>query len=165
MKIIIGSLTLFLFTIGAFGTPQMEDVIYFKKNIFNLHSRPLYNIHSERDFKTFFEEEPLESSSCWRGYVATWKISDNRLYLLSIKECFGEQTAKLEKIFPNLYTNNVVPATWFTGELILRKSKWVKYNGMGDITGCRKEIIIKIEKGKVVSIKRKKHINKNGLPH
>lgn len=58
------------------------------------------------------------SSSCWRGYVAEWRVHDRRLYLLSAKDFQGGSlSAEADK----LTADGPVQASWFTGEFFSPK--------------------------------------------
>ena len=90
-------------------------------------------------------------TSCWRGYRATWIIIDNNLYLEDIET----QNKKLRKDSLFKKIKEPVFADWYTGELRLPRGECLKYvhGGFGSI--YERDILITVEKGKVISQKIK----------
>ena len=86
-----------------------------------------------------FVEKP-SSTACWRGYVGTWKIEDDWLYLVALQEGHprtGE--IPLEKV--NAKWVSPVKAIWFTGTIKIGKG-----GGRGKVvTGS-----LEIKNGRVV---------------
>jgi len=55
-------------------------------------------------------------SALWRGYVGTWEIKDERLYLIDLRgQLKNGQSGSLDEIFPGFAGR--VFAHWFTGRL------------------------------------------------
>ena len=77
-------------------------------------------------------------TACWRGYIATWEIRDNRFYLVDIKGRF-RKTAE-----------EPILADWFSGVLRVPRGTMLQYVHMGFGSVFEHEIHIKIEKGMVV---------------
>lgn len=62
---------------------QIPDKIYYNKTLHYLNSNPL-----EVYFDQFPEKRPLSkigATSLWRGYVATFEISDFKLWLIDVE--------------------------------------------------------------------------------
>ena len=62
------------------------------------------------------EESPFEemSSANWRGYVGTWQIKDNRLYLVDLRgKLKNGAQGSIETFFPGFPDR--VFAHWFSG--------------------------------------------------
>jgi len=95
------------------------------------------------------------STACWRGYVGTWEIRDNRFYLVDIKGRF-RKTAK-----------EPILADWFSGVLRVPRGAMLQYVHMGFGSVFEQEIHIKIEKGVVVRSRvvdnRGKEVDPGGL--
>jgi hypothetical protein len=77
-------------------------------------------------------------TACWRRYIGTWEIKDNKLYL---NKLFG--ALKLQSLDP-------VHADWFTGVLRIPQGERLHYVHMGFGSVFEKELHIKIEKGIVI---------------
>lgn len=78
------------------------------------------------------------STACWRQYIGTWEIKDDKFYLNKL-----EGAIRLVKDEP-------VHATWFTGVLRVPQGKMLHYVHMGFGSIYEGEIHIKIENGVVV---------------
>ena len=74
----------------------------------------------------------IYSSGCWRGYIGTWEIKDNKFFLNHL-----EGRIKLVK-------NEPVHATWFTGNIRILQGE-IRHIDLRFL--YEKEIHIKIEAG------------------
>lgn len=86
----------------------------------------------------FFPDMIIFSTACWRNYIGTWEIKDDRLYLTRVRgiyELIGE-----EPLF----------ADWFSGDIRIPIGKQLEYVHMGFSTVYEKDIILQIKKGVVV---------------
>lgn len=101
------------------------------------------------------------STACWRQYLGTWEIKDNKFYLVDITGRY--RLAEPPPLF----------ADWFTGVLRIPQGKRLHYVHMGFGSVFESELHIKIDQGvvtKTVTIdNRNKDINKldigfNNLP-
>lgn len=80
----------------------------------------------------------VHSTACWRGYLGSWAVRDDRLSLLSIVgryRLLGE-----EPLF----------ADWFSGTLIVPVGELVQYVHMGFGSVYASEIHLRVERGVVV---------------
>jgi hypothetical protein len=98
------------------------------------------------------------STGNWRGYVATWKIENDHLYLVKLDTwiCRGwnENTCRkvnLQRLFGKRYRNGKVLANWFSGELRMPDGKMLQYVHMGYGSVYEREIMLRIESGKLVN--------------
>ena len=143
----------FCFKLTAFGTGQITDMIVYKGDTlsFSSHTYPL-EYYPNRELITtrslFGREIGSCCTCCWRGYIAIWKIIDNKLYLTKIKNyCYlsymrnveaynnvgigidsiGSEFADLKTLFPERYENEKVFADWFTGSIATPQGKSLFY--------------------------------------
>jgi hypothetical protein len=87
-------------------------------------------------------------SNCWRGYIATWEIIYDTLYLTKIEDCSGwKKNFDLTKIFGSKVKKGRVKADWYSGELRIPKGKMVEYVHMGYMSKYERELTLEIEKG------------------
>jgi len=97
-------------------------------------------------------KEPIKTSgintACWRGYVGTWEIKENRLYLTGI-ETRDEQgnSVGIEYIFPG---QKEVFASWYSGELRIPTGELLEYMHAGYGSVFEKDIFLEIESGILV---------------
>lgn len=93
--------------------------------------------------ETYFQEDTpedfsiLRSSACWRGYVALWKIEDDKLYFVDIQ---GKHKLK---------DKTSIFADWFTGTLKIWKGKMVYYFHGGFDSIYEYDLYIEVENGVV----------------
>ncbi len=79
------------------------------------------------------------STACWRGYIGQWEIRDGRLYLTG----FREGHYRLRGASP-------LPATWFSGILVVPAGEILQYVHMGFETVFALELQVEIARGEVV---------------
>jgi uncharacterized protein (TIGR02996 family) len=98
---------------------------------------PLASYEGDRKVPDF----GVVTSACWRGYVGTWEVRDDALYLLRLDEPFGDRSLgsfgistggafllRLDEPFGDGSVNGLdemfpghggsVEATWFSGEVV-----------------------------------------------
>ena len=93
-------------------TVQVEEKIIIDGNKYVLLSEPLEPLLKR--FKKNLKLEPY-GSYCWRGYVGTWSIRNNVLYLEHLKINYHPQDEDL--LAPLLVDKLHYVAEWYTGEL------------------------------------------------
>ncbi len=85
------------------------------------------------------------------GYLGTWEIQHDRLYLIEIKAGFDkENKTSLQDLFPGF--SERVFAHWFTGELRIPDGEQLKYVHMGFGCEYERDIIINMKKGVVQNV-------------
>ena len=64
---------------------------------------------------------PSRSTNLWRGYVGTWRIADQKLWLVTIQTGHGFELVPypLGKVFK--LTGPCVSADWYSGKIPYRK--------------------------------------------
>lgn len=154
-------LSLLIFSSSALATAQWPDHLIYKGKTVKLFTNPLYSY-----FKNNPPPKGLFKSTCsaiWRGYVATWQIIDDYLYLVRLVEGTCDSNAPeipLSKIFPG--AKKPVKATWYSGTLLVPEGKMLDYVHMGYRSVYEKETRLTIENGKVTgtrTVKNKKKSN------
>jgi len=134
------------------ATAQAPDKIIFNGKEYRLHSNPL-----EEYFQKFPEKKPksgIMSSGLWRGYVATFEIAENALFLKDVEIMFDKNPdnksfergwkSVLSEVVPN---NKKLKIDWFTGLLVLPVGGVVNYVQMGYGSTYENYILLEIEKG------------------
>lgn len=157
-KIVFCILGCFILSSAARATGQEADRLVYKNKKYALFSNPLEAYYKDEDAKPAFRprENVLSSTANWRGYVATWEITEGRLYLVGIESwiCnFQQYVAKnckkadLKELFRERYVNGKVLANWFSGELRVPDGKLLEYVHMGYGSVYEREIILTIDAG------------------
>ena len=101
--------------INSLSLPEDESIIQIKR-------------------KGFIEK----SSNCWRGYVGTWEIKDDKLYLIDFSSGMYD-----------VLVNLPIPADWITGVGLVATGDMIKGSSW-DITRYESEIHLTFENGLVV---------------
>lgn len=157
MKKLIVFCCLLILSSNVFATTQVNEILMYEGKIKPLSSEPLEPYFNEQ------QHPRLRNTTCngistgnWRGYVGTWEIKENELYLIKlIKGNCSEKPPEipLTEIFPNQPTP--IKATWFSGTLKVPLGKSF-YDGLI----YEKELLFTIEKGVVISKKLVDNSNK-----
>jgi len=154
-------LTLFI-GINAFATAQYPDKIIYNGKKHDLYSNPL---------ETYFEKNPdkrpqggIMSTALWRGYVATFKVKDNQLYLKDIEIQYRDTSSNkshnykwrsvIDEVFPD---QKNIKIDWLTGLLVIPHGKLVNYVHMGYASTYKKYILLEINKGDLIKEKNFKY--------
>ena len=130
-------------------TAQAAEILLYEGEELSLCNEPL---------ELYIEKMPMKvrfmapNTALWRGYVGTWAIEADRLYLKSIDATIegekGYEEIGMGRVFPE-YPNGLF-AHWFTGELRCPQGALLKYvhGGFGSV--YEKDLFFKLKKGVVV---------------
>lgn len=152
---------------------QSPERIVIEGRMYDLCSEPFYDYIARCGILLGDE---CRSSNLLRGYVGTWMIDRNRLYLIDLDGALpnGAQVT-VETFFPEFSSawwnsvlmtdgngiiapgspevNERVFARWYTGKLLISQGKILERNGIGHGGLFEKLLTIDVEKGRVVSEK------------
>jgi len=129
-----------------------ENLIYDGRNL-SMCTEPLSDYFALGGRKPEFK---FNCTALWRGYVGTWEIVGDRLYIVSLKGTLKDGTAAtLESVFPG-YTERVF-AHWYTGTLRLPEGERLKYVHMGYSSIYERDHFLSVQKGIVVG----SHVRQN----
>ncbi|WP_077152936.1 hypothetical protein [Bacteroides bouchesdurhonensis] len=95
-------------------------------------------------------------TACWRGYIGSWLIEDNKLYLVDLKANISEGNKKfgadkevgLDFLFPG---QTKVFANWYSEVIRIPHGKMMKYVHQGYASLYEKELFLRFESGILVS--------------
>jgi hypothetical protein len=138
--------------LNVFATAQFPDKINYNGKEYNLNSNPL---------EVYFEKNPnkrpkseVRSSALWRGYVATFEIIDNQLFLKDIVIQYRDTTSKgsnnsnWKSVLNEVFTDQKnIQVDWYTGLLVLPQGKVVNYVHMGYGSTYQHYTILEFNKG------------------
>ena len=96
-------------------------------------------------------EFDVERTNNWRGYIATWSIYKDHLYLISIHASVAKKKFTLADLFPG--AEKSIKAVWYSGTLILPQGKIISFRHQGNKSIYEKELQIKIKNGRVIEEK------------
>jgi hypothetical protein len=138
-----------------FATEQMPDILIYNGKEYALTVNPM-----ETYFYRFPEKRPrpsVWSSGLWRGYIATFEIIQNELWLIDIKiygseSIDGKFTSRYVSIIDDfLEGQEKMKIDWFNGLLVLPQGKIVNYVHMGYGSTYEYYKLIIIENGNYIN--------------
>ena len=118
-----------------------------------MFGRPLDDYFKLTGIKPDFE---LTCSACWRGYIGTWEILDDHLYLTDLSELMGDGKKNMQTFFPDDPVR--VFAYWYSGQLRVPQGERVVDPGF--YSSYERDLLIDIKKGVVQKIE----VRENELP-
>ena len=129
-------------------TAQVSEYLAYRNTGYALFTEPL-----EEWFRQCGQRPPfaLRHTACWRGYLGSWEITDDRLYLVDLEGTMqsGEE-ANLQTVFPD--QEGPVFAEWFSGDLRCPTGPLVEYVHHGFQSRYASELVLRVEKGIVTSV-------------
>lgn len=160
-RFLLSILPLMLITSAAFATAQSPDVLIYNGKTYDLFSNPLEDFYGGIESKRpkFWVEPNTMSSGNWRGYVATWEIVDDKLYLTKIDSWFcrppiknksGCRRVTLRDLFGKNVVNGKVFASWFSDKLRVPDGKQLKYVHSSYASIYERDITFDVDDGKIV---------------
>ncbi len=135
-------------------TAQISERLIFERQQVALLSNPLYDYFALGGSNPGFEST---STALWRGYVGTWEILNDRLYLVELRGTLKSgDDATLESVFPGF--KDRVFAHWFSGRLRIPQGKRLEYVHMGYASTFERDVLLTLQNGVVLT----KEIRLNG---
>ena len=127
-------------------TAQMPERLTYKGEQLSLAEQPLWAF-----FKLAGSKPPTakSSSALWRGYIGSWEITNERLYLVGIDGRLEDGSAlTLDLLFPGFPDR--VFAHWYSGDMRIPRGKLLNYVHAGYASVYERDLILNIERGVVV---------------
>lgn len=133
-------------------TAQFPDVIIYRNEQFGLCSNPLEAYFAQEKRKSPFVST---STANWRGYIATWEIENDSLWLIHLQGSVASSDSEnrtapagLEAVFPG--QTGKTEATWFTGDLRVTIGEQLRYVHMGYGSVYESDLMLTIWRGRLV---------------
>lgn len=164
-RFLLSILSLLLLTSLAFATAQSPDVLIHEGKTYDLFSNPLEDFYAggaKNKRPNFWIAPNTISSGTWRGYIATWEIIGDKLYLTRIDSWFcrpsmrtksGCRRVNLSNLFGKSVVDGKVFAAWFSGKLRVPDGKELKYVHSGYASIYERTIIFEVAGGNIVNQK------------
>lgn len=150
-----------LITVKIFATAQIPDKLIFEKKEYKLHSNPL-----EEYFEKYPEKRPSQesfSTALWRGYVATFEIINNELFvkdievMVFVKKADGSSEIEWKSVLSEIFKDNESKKVdWLSGILVVPFGKLKNYVHMGYGSSYSKYLLFSTEKGNITGYKQLK---------
>ena len=127
-------------------TAQFGEGIIYQGKEYSMCSEPLNSYFITAGIELNFADN---CSALWRGYVGSWEVIDNRLYLRAISASLNDGSeVTLESLFPGFPDR--VFAHWYSGILRIPDGRLLNYIHMGYASEYEKDILIEVENGVVI---------------
>ena len=136
---------------------QLADIIWMDGEKMDLYSNPLeeYFLKRRKKRPAFFALDV-----CRRGYVATWEVRENQVFLTQLEgdiessSFFSKKNVKcsVKTIFKKPGPNGV-KAEWFSGKLRIPNGNMTQYEDTGYDSRFEREIIITVDRGDVIKVR------------
>jgi len=128
-------------------TAQAGERLRYKNEDYSMATEPLGEyLFSRKDINFVFS-----STACWRGYIGSWEIADNKLYLIGLEAYIDNyKEVDLGYVFPN---QDKVFAYWFSGHIRVPTGKMIEYVHMGYNSIFEKDLILEFREGVLISEK------------
>lgn len=141
----------FLLTATLMGTAQIGENLLYRGKTYTIRSEPLEHYFSKEQKKPKILRAGVDCHTRLRGYIGSWEIKDQKLYLTHLTTaCCGtkdedqKQEVSLSQIFPN--TKKEIFAMWYSGVITIPMGKPV----LGYDALFEKITLIEIKAGNVV---------------
>ena len=132
-------------------TAQIGDRIFINDKEYSLACEPLSSYLYDNKIEKLFK---VISTACYRGYFATWKIEDKKIYLLNIESPwslkrnnqieFEEPLSVMAKLFPG---QTEIFASWVNGKLKINSGELIEYVHNGYESVYESDIYLLFENG------------------
>jgi len=127
-------------------TAQAPEKLLYKGEELTLCSEPLGPF---LEFSGSTVKFDARCTALWRGYVGTWSIENDRLYLVALKGSVitDDEISEvgLEALFPD-YPDGVF-AHWFTGELRCPSGALLNYVHGGYGSTYERDLFLRVQRG------------------
>lgn len=140
----------------AWATRQFPEKMEYNDQTYDLYSHPLHASFTQGTPKNFVRGSL--PTACMRGYVGTWKIEDDWLYLVDLKGMGSKMPRNLLPVINPKWVSPV-PATWYTGTLRIGRGRILGVKG--GIESREEEFFLEIKEGQLISIQTEDKNNAN----
>jgi hypothetical protein len=135
----------------AFACSQVADKIKVDGIDYGLFTNPLELLYETQKRPEFADSLGGRSTANWRGYVASWEIQDDRLFLVAIDTYLEKKKISLSELFARRMRNERVFAEWFSGQLRVPEGEQLQVVRIGYASTYQRDIFLEVQKGRVIS--------------
>lgn len=126
-------------------TAQIAEGLHYEGREMSMCSEPLGDYFVMAGVEIEFD---INCTALWRGYVGTWEILAERLYLIGLSGTMKDGTdATLATVFPRFPDR--VFAHWYSGELRVPQGKRLNYVHGGYGSTYERDLFITVHEGVV----------------
>ncbi|MCC5905136.1 MAG: hypothetical protein JJU13_02940 [Balneolaceae bacterium] len=129
-------------------TAQFRDTLKYNGKQYSIASEPLSPY-----LQAIGIEYPGTSTANYRGYIASWEISDKKLYLVNVTlPGFISDMDRPANLFPD---QEKTFANWYTGKIRIPHGELLEYVHQGYGSLYEKELFLRILNGELVGEEEK----------
>jgi hypothetical protein len=135
-------------------TAQVPETLVYNGETLSMCEEPFYQ------YLTLIgeDESPFEAtnSANWRGYIGSWEIQNDRLYLIGLRGALKAGGAgSTETFFPGF--SDRVFAHWFSGRIRAPRGRLLKYVHAGYASEYEQDIMFYVDEGVIESVEIKEN--------
>ena len=133
------------------ATEQAADLLIYKSDTIYLDKYPLAKLAQQDSvIANRLKDNNCFSTACWRQHIGIWKIENDSLFLIGLKECCNYKNIPLNKIFnSSKIKNKKVFASWYCEIIVAGFGKLLKFDEDNWENIYEKNIVLKIENGTI----------------
>ena len=157
------------------ATPQTPDYLIVDRQLIPIFSNPLELYLAQQGISDI--DRGCNASACTRGYVATWELKNDKLYLVKIEQCglivaagvYGgldcdeEERSAVLKYFDEAFEGKNSQASWFTGEIVAPQGRLIEYIHAGYETKFERDKVFSFVDGQLKGVKTQENEVKPAL--
>jgi hypothetical protein len=150
LTVLVPAALVLLLASPAWPTAQIPERIVYEQTEGFLFTEPLESYFTRDNPRPEFT---APHTACWRGYIGSWEIREDTLYLTDLKAWMRDKEGKAAPVgFEEVFPGKIKPlkAEWFTGTLRIPQGKPIHYVHMGYQTIYEYDVFLRIQAGKVV---------------
>ena len=150
-----------MFSSMAYATSQYGDILIDGKDTIEIYSNPLetyFEIKKSRTINGY--ELNMTSTACYRGYLATWQLKNDSLFLIEIRNGCSSMDEKKPEYFDlkDEFGSDIVFASWVSQVLYIPYGDMIKYIHAGYSSIFEKEKYMYLVDGKLDSVSYQNNI-------
>ena len=140
-------------------TIQAGEILSYNGEKTTIATEPLKSYLETRSDVGFI----FKSTGLVRGYIGTWEIKNNQLYLISLLG-FVDNNKKvdLSYLFPNI---TEVFADWFSGDIRIPEGELLKKINLGYASVFEKDRILSFKEGIIIGETVKDNTKEDNINH
>lgn len=142
----------------AIATGQMADYLIIDCDTFYLFSNPLEPyLHFKNERSINGVTLGMTSTACYRGYIATWKIQNDSLFLVKLIRGI-ELDSTIVFSLKDEFGKDQVYASWYTGTIYSPRGAELQYVHSGYSSIYETEVYYRIWNGKIEATHRQNNL-------
>ena len=138
-------------------TAQSSESLYYNGEWKAMYTEPLESYLIDSGFGRNHFDPP--DTACWRGYIGTWTVKENKLFLIDLKGNLKDrkESVNLNYLFPD---QEEVFAAWYSGTVRIIDGELIAYRYAGYDSIYEYDLFLTFDKGVLIKSKR---VNNNSL--